>query len=157
MTETKKVCSCFGHSDVEETDRLRERVSEEIDNAIANGVRVFLFGGISDFDNLIHEIVSEKKAQNPLLEIERVYCLPLVKGSSKPPEKKGYERLDVPAKSSGHRYTSISYRNYAMVDQSDWVLFYAEERKNSVAYKTYKYALRLKSNKKIVNFATQCK
>jgi len=151
MTETKKVCSCFGNSDVKVTDDLREKASEEIEKAIADGVRVFLFGGTSDFDVLLYEIVSEKKAQNPLLEIERVFCLPLVKGSRKQPEKKDYERLDVPAKSSGHRYTSISYRNYAMVDQSDLILFYAEARKNSKTYKTYSYAV--KTHKNIVNFA----
>jgi len=61
MTE-KKVCSCFGNSDVEIiTDDLRERASEEIENAIADGVRVFLFGGMSDFENFLYNIVSEKR------------------------------------------------------------------------------------------------
>ena len=48
MSEIEKICSCFGHLDVEITDELRARTSEEIDKAIADRVRIFLFGGRSD-------------------------------------------------------------------------------------------------------------
>ena len=37
-------------------------------------------------------------------------------------------------------YQRIYYRNCAMIDRSDIVLFYVEERENSGAYKAYKYA-----------------
>ena len=52
MTAAIKTCSCFGHSDVNITEELVERTRTEIDRAIKDGVRIFLFGGRSDFDDL---------------------------------------------------------------------------------------------------------
>ena len=47
-------------------------------------------------------------------------------------------------------YKSIYFRNCAMIDESDVVIFYAEERENSGAYKAYKYA-KGKKEKHVVN------
>lgn len=154
MSGTEKVCSCFGHFNVDLTDELKARTSKEIDKALADGVRIFLFGGRSDFDDLVYDIVTEKKAQLPQLEIKRIFCFALDKQLRKPPtwfQRKEYEGYECPTKDFDWWYTSIYYRNCAMIDQSDLVLFYAEERENSGAYKTYKYAV--KSKKKLVNFA----
>ena len=152
----EKVCSCFGHLEVDISDRLKARVSEEIDKAIADGVRVFLFGGRSDFDDLVYDLVSEKKENNPQLEIKRVFCFPLDAHMRKPPrwfKRKEFEEYICPCKDFEWWYTAIYYRNCTMIDSCDLVLFYAEERENSGAYKTYKYAV--KSKKKIVNFADE--
>lgn len=154
MTEIKKTCSCFGHFNVEITEELRERTREEIDKAVADGVRIFLFGGKSDFDDLVYDLVSEKKAQDKELGIERVFYFPLENDLRKPPKwfkRKEYEELCCPSKDFDWWYTSLYYRNCAMIEQSDLVLFYAEERAASGAYKTYKFAV--KSHKRIVNFA----
>ena len=154
MLDKEKISSCFGHLDVEITDKLRARTSEEIDKAIADGVRIFLFGGRSDFDDLVYDIVSEKKAQNPQLDIKRIFCFALDKQLRRPPSwfvRKEYEGYDCPIKDFDWWYTAIYYRNCAMIDQSDLVLFYAEERENSGAYKAYKYAIKV--HKSIVNFA----
>ena len=154
MSETQKVCSCFGHFDVEITDELKARTSKEIEKAIAEGVRIFLFGGRSDFDDLVYDIVAEKKAQNSQLDIKRIFYFALDKQLRKPPrwfQRKEYEGYDCPCKDFDWWYTAIYYRNCAMIDQSDLILFYAEERENSGAYKAYKYAV--KSHKNIINFA----
>ena len=37
-------------------------------------------------------------------------------------------------------YKRIYYRNCAMIDRSDIVVFYVEPKENSGAYKAYKYA-----------------
>ena len=50
MSTVEKTCSCFGHSDVDITDDLVARTRIEIDKGIEDGVRIFLFGGRSDFD-----------------------------------------------------------------------------------------------------------
>ncbi len=63
MTAAIKTCSCFGHSVVDITDELIERTRTEIDRAIQDGVRIFLFGGRSDFDDLCYDLVTEKKYQ----------------------------------------------------------------------------------------------
>ena len=154
MIETAKVCSCFGHFNVEITDELRARTTEEIDKAIADGFRVFLFGGRSDFDDLVYDIVSEKRAQNLQLGIKRIFCVPMENNLRKPQswlKHKEYEGCECPMKSFDGWYKSIYFRNCAMIDQSDLVLFYAHEIADSGAYKAYKYAV--KAHKKIVNFA----
>ena len=154
MLGTEKVCSCFGHFNVEITEELKARTSEEIDKAITDGVRVFLFGGRSDFDDLVYDLVSGRKAQEAQFNIRRIFCFPLDNQLRKPPnwfQRKEYEGFECPAKDFEWWYTSIYYRNCAMIDQSDLVLFYAEERENSGAYKAYKYAV--KSHKSIVNLA----
>lgn len=154
MTKTEKVCSCFGHFDVEITDELKARTSEEIDKAIADGVRVFLFGGRSDFDELVYEIVTEKRAKNSQLGLKRVFCVPMERDLRRPQawlKHKDYESCECPMKTFDGWYKSLYFRNCAMIEQSDLVLFYAEERQNSGAYKAYKYAV--KAHKKIVNLA----
>ncbi|MCM1306438.1 MAG: hypothetical protein NC037_00075 [Bacteroides sp.] len=142
--ETKsKTCSCFGHKEVEITDELRAKTSVEIDRAIASGVRIFLFGGLSDFDDLCYDLVTEKKNSNPELNIQRVFCFPLERNMRKPPSwfrQKEYELLKCPEKSFDYWYKSIYFRNIAMINESDWVLFYAEPIEKSGAYKAYKYA-----------------
>lgn len=154
MSETEKVCACFGHFTVEITETLKASVSAEIQNAIADGVRTFLFGGRSDFDDLVYDIVTEAMGRDPSIGLKRIFCVPMEKDVRRPPhwvQAKQYEGLECPVKACEWWYKAIYYRNCAMVDMSDVILFYAEERANSGAYKTYRYAR--KSHKKIVNFA----
>lgn len=119
MTEVEKTCSCFGHLEVEITDDLIARTKIEIDKAIEDGVRIFLFGGRSDFDDLCYDIVTEKRKAEPELNIKRVFCFPLDKHLRKPPwwfVHKDYEALECPTKDFDYWYTSIFYRNTAMID-----------------------------------------
>ncbi len=43
------------------TDELKARTRIEIDRAVEDGVRIFLFGGRSDFDDLCYDLVTEKR------------------------------------------------------------------------------------------------
>ena len=152
MATVEKTCSCFGHSNVDITDELIARTNVEIDRAIEDGVRIFLFGGRSDFDDLCYDLVTQKRNDSPQLNIRRVFCFALDKQLGKPPRwfiKKEYEALECPTKDFDYWYTAIYYRNLAMIDQSDFILFWVEERENSGAYKTYLYAV--KKHKRIVN------
>ena len=156
MSTVEKTCSCFGHSDVDITDDLIARTRIEIGKAIEDSVRIFLFGGRSDFDDLCYDLVTEKKNDNPQLNIKRVFCFALDKQLRKPPRwyvPKEYEALECPTKDFDYWYTAIYYRNLAMIDQSDLILFWVEERENSGAYKTYRYAV--KKHKRIVNLFTR--
>ena len=152
MERAEKICSCFGHSDVDITDDLIARTRIEIDRAIDDGVRIFLFGGRSDFDDLCYRLVTEKRSANPQLNLKRVFCFPLDKQLRKPPRwfiRREYESYDCPMKHFDYWYSAIYYRNLAMIDQSDLILFWVEKRENSGAYKTYEYAA--KKRKRIVN------
>lgn len=152
MEKAEKTCSCFGHSCVEITEELKARTRAEIDRAVADGVRTFLFGGLSGFDDLCYDLVTEKKAAEPQLDIKRVFCFALEKQLRKPPRwfiRKEYEALECPVKGFDYWYTAIYYRNVAMIDQSDLILFWAEKREKSGAYKAYAYAV--KKHKRTVN------
>lgn len=149
-----KICSCFGHHSVEITQELRERTAAAINDAIDDGVREFLFGGLSDFDDLVYEIVSQRKSERPELDIKRTFCFPLDHDLHRYPHwflKREYESLECPQKSFDYWYKSLYFRNCAMIDESDIVLFYAEDRPNSGAYKAYQYAIG--KHKKAVNLA----
>lgn len=151
---TAKTCSCFGHLEVEITDELRSRTEKAVEEAIENGVTVFLFGGRSDFDDLVYEIVTQIKEREGRSDIQRIFCFPLDSQLRKPPrwyQQKEYEDRICPVKRIDWWYTAIYYRNCAMIDESDLVLFYAEARENSGAYKAYQYAVR--AHKKLLNFA----
>ncbi len=155
METIEKTCSCFGHTYVDITDDLIARTKTEIDKAVADGVRIFLFGDRSDFDDLCYDLITEKRNAEPWLNIRRVFCFSLETQFRKPPRwfiPKEYEALDCPLKIYDYWYTSIYYRNLAMIDQSDLILFWVEPRENSGAYKTYQYAVR--KHKRIVNLFT---
>lgn len=153
MTDIEKTCSCFGHTEVDITDKLRADVKKAVDDAVAEGFRIFLFGGRSDFDDLVYDIVSDVKAQHTDIDIKRVFCFPLDRDLYRPPrwfQKKQYESLECPPKSFDYWYPSLYYRNCAMIDKSDLVLFYAEQRENSGAYKALEYAQKI--HKRLINF-----
>ena len=153
MTENCKICSCFGHTEVDITDKLRADVECAVEDAINDGVRTFLFGGRSDFDDLVYDVVTKIKSQRPELGIKRIFCFPLEHDLHKPPrwfQKKEYESLECPEKSFDYWYSSLYFRNCAMIDKSDLVLFYAEKRENSGAYKALEYALKIHKN--LINF-----
>ena len=117
MATVEQTCSCFGHSDVDITDELTARTMIEINKAINDGVRIFLFGGRSDFDDLCYDLVTKKRNAEPQLNIKRVFCFALDKQLRKSPRwfiQKEYEALECPTKDFDYWYTAIYYRNLAM-------------------------------------------
>lgn len=61
-----------------------------------------------------------------------------------------FEEVVYPSLSFEGWYKSLYFRNCAMIDESDYVIFYAEARADSGAYKAYRYAEKQK-DKYIVN------
>jgi len=143
------VCSFFGHRDVEITPELTERTTKEIKNAIVEGCRIFYFGGYSDFDSLCYSIVTQIKEQRPELELQRIYCVSQERYLRKKVRyfnRSDYDDVIYLMPSFEGWYKSIYYRNCAMIDNSDYIIFYCEENPNSGAYKAYKYALKHKKS-----------
>lgn len=146
------VCSFFGHSDVEITDELTEKTTKEIEQVIVEGCRTFYFGGYSDFDSLCYTIVTHIKEQKPELDLKRIYCVSQERYLRKKVRyfnRDDYDDVVYLMPAFEGWYKSIYYRNCAMIDNSDYVIFYCEEKPESGAYKAYKYAV--KAKKKIVN------
>ena len=151
----EKTCSFFGHRNVEETEELYTAAKAAIMQAVSLGCCVFYFGGYGDFDALCHRIVTEIK-ENELLDIKRIYCVAQERYLRRLPKnvkREDYEDIIYLMPSFDGWYKSIYFRNCAMIDNSDAVIFYAEEREDSGAYKAYKYAKR-KKEKHIINLWT---
>ena len=148
-----KICSVFGHREIEETEELRATTTAEIVKAVDFGCRVFYFGGYGAFDELCYKIVTETAQNNPSLGIKRIYCVAQERYLTKKCRyfrREDYDEIIYLAPSFDWWYTSIYYRNCAMIDESDYIIFYAEERRESGAYKAYEYA-RKKKEKRVVN------
>lgn len=136
----EKSCSFFGHRKIKETEELISRVRNEIENLIVKyDVRVFLFGSRSDFDTLCHSIVTELREKYPdikrkaytckseacTLEKERAYWEEVYSHF----EKRTVTLLGVEEEvEHKNKYTAgkAQYveRNQAMIDDSDYCIFY---------------------------------
>ena len=139
----EKVCSFFGHRKIADSIALRQRIQSEIVKLIENyGVNVFLFGSRSDFDSLCHAIVTELKEKYPhiqrraytcrsgtcTLEKERAYWEGIYSYFEKRPVTLLGVEEEVEHKT---KYTSgrAGYveRNQAMINDSDYCIFYYDE------------------------------
>ena len=153
VMENNKICSFFGHRDVEITDELHATTTAEILRSVDFGCRIFYFGGYGDFDNLCYQIVNRIKNEHPALGIRRIYCVSqerYLRKDTRYFRREDYDDVIYLIPSFEGWYKSIYFRNCAMIDESDVVIFYAEERENSGAYKAFKYAKK-KKDKQIVN------
>lgn len=157
--EIHKVCSFVGHRDVVITEELKIKVRELIEYLIVNcGVLTFLFGSRSTFNNLCLRVVTELKEKYP--NIERIayncksekYILENEKSHWEEIFSKfGKEKFNLLVVDSEYdfkaKYTAgkASYieRNQAMIDNSDYCVFYYDENylpktrkysKNSIGY-----------------------
>ena len=149
----EKICSFFGHREILLTEKLYATVSAEILKSVDFGCRIFYFGGYGEFDNLCLQIVSKFKEENPYLNIKRVYCVAREEYLRKKVryfDHGNYEEVIYLEPAFNGWYKSLYYRNLAMIDKSCYVIFFAENREGSGAYKAYKYATKQK-NKVIFN------
>ena len=148
-----KICSCFGHREIENTPKLHQRILNAYCKLIAQGYNVFLFGGFGDFDYLCWEIVSDLKKEHP--NIQRIYCLsdPRHERPLKRPKylkREDFEQFIYLDMKFDWWYQRIYFRNCEMIDRSSAILFYVNHSQKSGAYKAYQYATK-KKDKLIVN------
>ncbi|MFI3229756.1 MAG: hypothetical protein R3Y23_06340 [Bacillota bacterium] len=136
-----KICSFFGHRDVEDTQDLANKINEIVTDLIENkNVTIFWFDGYCDFSDYCLREVTKQKDKYPYLQ--RKFCMS-THINDKPPkwvnlcDYDGVEHLDF----FDYWYTRIYYRNCEMINQSDYVVFnITNKNSNSGAYKAYKYA-----------------
>lgn len=179
MCDKHKFCSFFGHRKIEVTEELKQRTKETIEDLIVNhDVWTFLFGSRSDFDDLCHLLVTELKEKYPDIKRIAYTCQSetCVLESERKEREKSYSQLlkrevhllgveeEVEHK---NKYTAgrASYveRNHAMIDDSDYCVFYYDEnyqpemrkyaKRNLTTYQpksgtklAYDYAKRKKKN-----------
>ena len=56
-----RTCSVFGHSTIEITKELENKVFETMEDLIKKGCEYFYFGGFGMFDKLCHKVISKLK------------------------------------------------------------------------------------------------
>lgn len=149
--DVKRVCSFFGHREttLEVDEQLKPQLKEIIVNLIKNeNYQIFIFGGLGDFDNLCHQVVTEIKNEYPF--ISRWFCLYDPRheyNEKKRPYYVNYDNFEEIKYLYLHYdnwYDRIYYRNVEIMNMSDFIIFYAENRKGSGAYKAVKHAIRKK-------------
>lgn len=173
MCERHKVCAILGHRKIEVDEELRNRIYSAVCDLIQNkGVNTFLFGSKSEFNDLCYDIVLDLKHR-----FDICMCFypcrheAFISFDEKQEIEQWFKRWSIKAKVLAFdraiefedRYESgkASYikRNYAMIDGSDYCLFYYSGNPNSIdasgkitnsgTNKAYTYAL--KRNKTIIN------
>ena len=143
-----KICVFFGHREIKGQENLRERLLVLVEELIREKeFGVFLFGGFGEFDELCHTVVSKLKEKYPT--IKRVFCLNDERHLRKEKRPKylrdeDYEEFTYLPLDYNYWYTRIYYRNCEMIDRSDYAIFYAEQKKESGAYKALQYAQKKK-------------
>ena len=166
--EKHKTCSFFGHRNIDVNKNLEQKIKDYVEDLIIKcNIQTFLFGSKSNFNDLCHLVVSELKVKYP--NIKRVCYTCKSEGCTLESEREKLEK----------RYSSIlnkevrligfeeefahktkynagraSYieRNQAMIDDSDFCIFYYNlnyvplTKTNSGTKLAYEYALRRKKN-----------
>jgi len=145
MTKYELSCSVFRHKEIEINYELKVSLRETFVDLITNkSVSIFYFGGFGQFDDLCWEIVTELKKEFPY--IKRIYVCENETYVNRPRKRpkwlknEDYEEIIYFSLSYDYWYTRIYYRSIAIVEHSDFNIFYIRNTENSGAYKIYKYA-----------------
>lgn len=117
---------CFiGHRTIDKTERLISELKEIIISLINKGATTFLFGSMSEFNDLCWEVVTKLKETYPF--IKRVYVRSVYPNIDKSYEDyllKLYEATYFPAKLEKAGKSSYVERNLEMIDKSTYCVFY---------------------------------
>ena len=160
--------ACFiGHRKIENIEKLKTPLKEIIISLVKKGVNTFLFGSRSNFNELSLKIVTEIKKDYSC--IKRVYVRSAFQFIDESYEKyllKFYDETYFPQKIENSGKYSYVERNYLMIDNSTYCIFYYDKnytppqkplknnmlpppRNNSGTKIAYNYAV--KKKKEIIN------
>ena len=134
-----KTCSFFGHRNVKKTEELKSRVRAAVVELIENhDVCNFLFGSKSAFDDLCHEVVTSLQPLYPQIRRKNYPCRS--ETCALVTEREYWEKLYAELKTKSalrffeeevdHKNKYVSgraqyvERNQAMIDDSDYCIFY---------------------------------
>ena len=122
-------CCFFGHRTINETDELRERITEAVERLITDEkVDTFLFGSKSQFDALCLKTVTELKEKYP--HVKRIYVraeFPYIDDDYLSYLLKFYDETYYPEKLHGAGRAVYVKRNYEMIDSSKYCVVYYHE------------------------------
>ena len=139
----RKVCSFFGHRKIELSVELEQKVQGVVEDLIVNhNVSTFLFGSRSEFDSLCLSVVTNLKEKYPYIKRVAYTCKneACILESEKQKIEENYshllkrevslvsveEELEHKTKYTAGRASYIE-RNQAMINDSDYCVFYYNE------------------------------
>lgn len=150
---TERTCSFFGHRHLYDDESLIfDLLLKQIEPLILNGGYTdFVFGGYGKFDDLALKAVKSLKAKYP--QIKTVYAQAYYKYKDidgMEQLKRLYDEVYYPQLEEKPLKFAIFYRNRAMIDVSDYCIFYVCNDDGG-AFEALKYAKR--KNKELFNIA----
>ena len=152
------VCCFIGHRKINETEDLKIRLWDLIENLIINkNVTTFLLGSKSEFNELCVNLLIQAKEKYP--HIKRVYVraeYPDINEQYKKYLLQSCDETYFSKKLTNARSTVYVQRNYEMIDKSNFCIFYYNEQLSPVKRKSgTKIALdyAIKKKKIIFNLA----
>ena len=120
---------CFiGHRKIQKKEEVVFLLKETVKNLIDKGATTFLFGSMSEFNDLAWEVVTECKEKYPF--IQRVYvrsAFPYIDERYKEYLLESYEETYFSSKLENAGKRSYVKRNYEMIDASTYCVFYYDE------------------------------
>ena len=142
--------ACFiGHRTIEKTESLVFLLRETIITLINSGVATFLFGSMSNFDKLSWEIVTELQREYP--HIKRIYVRSIYPTIDKFYEEyilKFYEDSYFPPRIKNAGKYSYVERNYEMIKNSTYCIFYYNKNYIPISKKQPKNDMVLQKTRK---------
>ena len=122
-------CCFFGHRKINETELLRNKLYNTIEDLIINKkVNIFLFGSKSEFDKLCLKTVTELKRKHP--HIKRIYVRALyqhINDSYKDYLLESYEDTYYPEHIENSGKAAYVERNHEMINKSKFCVVYYDE------------------------------
>ena len=129
MNVERKTCCFFGHRKIAETEILKIKVYEAMENLILhNNVDTFLMGSKSDFDSLCRDVVSKLKVKYTY--IKRIYVRAEHPCINKDYEKYLLESCEAtyyPERAINAGKAVYVERNFEMIDKSDYCIIYFKD------------------------------
>lgn len=157
---SEKTCCVTGHRDIpaEQTEYVKKSLLCEIDKAIADGYTKFISGFAQGTDQYFVEIVSEKKKENPDLQLLAAIpykgrMLSLIKN-----EKTRIlleECAEIKVMMEEYRPSVYWFRNLYMVKRSKRVIAVYDGRKRGGTYRTMCYANEMERELRLIPVEAQ--
>ena len=135
-------CCFIGHRRIENKENVKALLKQEIVILLEKGITKFFFGSMSEFDDLSWEVVTELKETYPF--IKRIYVRSAYQYIDKSYENyllESYEETYYPPKLENAGKCSYVERNYEMIDNSTYCVFYYNENYTPPLKQRFKYNL----------------
>ena len=131
-------CCFFGHREINETEELKSKLNNIIENLITQeNIDTFLFGSKSRFNSLCHELVNKIKQKYP--HIRRIYMraeYPYISEDYKNYLFESYEDTYYPERIINSGKASYVERNRQMIDNSNFCIVYYDQPKAPTTLKS---------------------